>query len=53
MTTGKTLWIVIIVKLIVIFIVLNLFFMPDILSERAGEGNEPEYIMERLKDIAE
>ncbi len=53
MKTGKTLWLVVIVKLIVIFVVLKLFFMPDILSERAGDGNEPDYIMQRLNDLAE
>ena len=52
MRTGKTLWLVVIVKLIVIFLVLKLFFMPDILQERAGEGNEPDYIMQRLGDIS-
>lgn len=52
MRTGKTLWLVVIVKLVVIFLVLKLFFMPDILQERAGEGNEPNYIMQRLGDIS-
>ncbi|WP_239480747.1 DUF4492 domain-containing protein [Marseilla massiliensis] len=52
MRTGKTLWLVVIVKLVVIFLVLKLFFMPDILQERAGEGNEPDYIMQRLGDIS-
>lgn len=53
MRTGKTLWLVVIVKLVVIFLVLKLFFMPDILQERAGEGNEPDYIMQRLGDISD
>lgn len=52
MRTGKTLWLVVIVKLVVIFLVLKLFFMPDILQESAGEGNEPDYIMQRLGDIS-
>lgn len=52
MRTGKILWLVVIVKLVVIFLVLKLFFMPDILQERAGEGNEPDYIMQRLGDIS-
>ena len=52
MRTGKTLWLVVIIKLVVIFLVLKLFFMPDILQERAGEGNEPDYIMQRLGDIS-
>ena len=32
MTVGKTLWTVIIIKLIIIFAVLKLFFFPDLLS---------------------
>lgn len=32
MTVGRTLWILILVKLFVIFAVLRLFFFPDILS---------------------
>lgn len=51
MRTGKTLWVVIIVKLVVIFVVLKLFFMPDILHEKAGTGNEADYIMKRFTDI--
>ena len=30
MRLGKTLWLVVLVKLVVIFVVLRLFFMPDI-----------------------
>ncbi len=32
MTVGRTLWAIIIVKLVVIFAVLKVFFFPDILS---------------------
>lgn len=34
MTIGKKLWAIIIIKLIVIFAVLKIFFFPDILSTR-------------------
>ncbi|MBJ2182952.1 MAG: DUF4492 domain-containing protein [Muribaculaceae bacterium] len=34
MTIGRTLWAIIIVKLVVFFAVLKLFFFPDILSTR-------------------
>ena len=34
MTVGRTLWAIIIVKLVVIFAVLKVFFFPDILSTR-------------------
>lgn len=52
MKVGKTLWLVVIVKLIVIFVVLKLFFMPDILSERAGNGNEADYVSSQITDRA-
>jgi hypothetical protein len=32
MTVGRTLWLIIIVKLIVIFVVLKLLFFPDMLT---------------------
>ncbi|MDE6497778.1 MAG: DUF4492 domain-containing protein [Muribaculaceae bacterium] len=34
MTVGRTLWAIIIIKLVVIFAVLKLFFFPDILATR-------------------
>lgn len=52
MKVGKTLWLVVIVKLIVIFVVLKLFFMPDILSECAGNGNEADYVSSQITDRA-
>lgn len=52
MRLGKTLWLVVLVKLVVIFVVLRLFFMPDILSERAGEGNEADYVSTQMTERA-
>ena len=40
MTVGRTLWAIIIVKLVVIFAVLKVFFFPDILSTRYGNDAE-------------
>ena len=37
MTLGRTLWVVIIVKLLIIFVVLKLFFFPDFLKQHAGD----------------
>ncbi len=34
MTVGRTLWAIIIIKLVVIFAILKLFFFPDILATR-------------------
>ena len=38
MTLGRTLWLIIIVKLFVIFVVLKLFFFPDFLNRNVGSG---------------
>lgn len=48
MTLGRTLWAVILVKLFIIFVVLKLFFFPNYLKEHAGEGNEAEYVSQKL-----
>ena len=52
MTIGKTLWAVIIVKLAVIFIVLRLFFMPDVLSEKAADGDKASYVSTQIMERA-
>lgn len=48
MDIGRTLWLVVIIKLMIMFFVIKLFFMPDVLEQKAGDGNEPEYISLRL-----
>ena len=44
MTLGRTLWVVILVKLFIIFVILKLFFFPDFLKSKAPEGGEAEYV---------
>ncbi|MGM9734596.1 MAG: DUF4492 domain-containing protein, partial [Prevotella sp.] len=44
MKIGKTLWTIIIIKLIIIFAVLKVFFFPDFLSQNAKEGEEAEFV---------
>ena len=48
MTLGRTLWAIIILKLIIIFAVLKLFFFPDFLSQHAEEGQEAEFVASEL-----
>ena len=48
MTIGKTLWAIIIIKLLVIFLVLKLFFFPNYIKEHAREGQEAEFIMKEI-----
>ena len=40
MTLGKTLWIIILVKLFIFFFVLKLFFFPDLLNTRFDNDDE-------------
>ncbi len=40
MTTGRTLWLVVLIKLFVMFAVLKLFFFPDFLGQRCADDNE-------------
>lgn len=51
MEIGRTLWLVIIIKVAIIFLVLKLFLMPDTLKTKAGEGNEADYVSSRLTGL--
>lgn len=44
MTLGRTLWAIIIVKLIIIFAVLKVFFFPNFIGEHADDGEEAEFV---------
>ncbi len=41
MRVGRQLWALIIIKLIILFAVLKVFFFPDIVRERTPEGADP------------
>ncbi|MCE2616468.1 DUF4492 domain-containing protein [Phocaeicola oris] len=47
MTIGKTLWLIIFIKLFVIFFVLKLFFFPNFLKGKNPE-QKSEYVSEEL-----
>ena len=51
MTLGRTLWVVILVKLFIIFVVLKLFFFPNFLKQHA-KGDAPGYVATELTDRA-
>ena len=51
MKLGRTLWAIIIVKLIIIFAVLKVFFFPNFLKAHA-EGDEAGYVASELVDRA-
>jgi len=49
MTVGKKLWIIILVKLIILFAILRVFFFPDILKENFGNDEDRgDYVIEQL-----
>lgn len=52
MTIGRTLWLVIAIKLIVIFLVLKLFFFPNYLKQHAEEGQEDSFVANEMIDRA-
>lgn len=45
---GKTLWIVILVKLFIIFAILKVFFFPNHISENAEKGHEAEFVADEI-----
>ena len=48
MTLGKTLWLIILVKLFVMFAILKLFFFPNFLKAQTEKGGEPDYVSKQL-----
>lgn len=47
MTLGRTLWTIIIIKLVIIFVILKVFFFPNFLKEHA-EGHEADYVATQI-----
>jgi hypothetical protein len=49
MTLGKTLWKIILIKLIIIFCVLKVFFFQDFLASRfTNDGERAEYVLGQI-----
>ena len=48
MTVGRVLWTVILIKLFVIFVVLKVFFFPDVLARKARGGDKAAVVAEEL-----
>ncbi|MDR1004571.1 MAG: DUF4492 domain-containing protein [Prevotellaceae bacterium] len=47
MTLGRTLWLIILVKLFIMFFILRLFFFPDFLNTHAGD-DKGDYVRNEL-----
>jgi hypothetical protein len=49
MKLGKTLWLIILIKLFIMFVVLKLFFFPNFLKSRFDTDEErASYVIDRL-----
>jgi hypothetical protein len=49
MTWGKTLWVVILIKLFIMFAILKVFFFPNILNTRfATDEQKSEFVEQQL-----
>ncbi|MCD8183540.1 MAG: DUF4492 domain-containing protein [Bacteroides sp.] len=47
MTLGRTLWLIIAIKLFIIFFILRIFFFPNYLNEAAGDDKD-DYVSREL-----
>lgn len=52
MTVGKTLWTLIILKLIVIFLILKWLFFPDFIRQNAEKGHESDFVAKETLEKA-
>lgn len=53
MRLGRTLWTIILLKLIVLFCVLKLFFFPDVLKTHfSNDEQRAEHVLSRLTSTA-
>jgi len=49
MTVGRQLWIIILIKLFILFAVLKIFFFPDLLKEKFSSDKERgDFVIEQL-----
>jgi len=48
MQLGKTLWLIILIKLFIMFAILKVFFFPNFLGEKTETGHESDYVSKEL-----
>ncbi|EGQ13976.1 DUF4492 domain-containing protein [Prevotella pallens] len=48
MTLGKTLWLVILIKLFIMFFVLKLFFFPNFIKEHSKGGDDAKFVEKEM-----
>lgn len=52
MKLGKQLWVIILIKLFIMFAILKVFFFPNFLKEKAPKGGEADYVSKELIERA-
>lgn len=50
MTWGKNLWVIILVKLFIMFVILKIFFFPSVLSSFDTPKERADYVLQQLSD---
>ncbi|MFC4666034.1 DUF4492 domain-containing protein [Falsiporphyromonas endometrii] len=50
MTLGKTLWLIILIKLFIIFVILRIFLFPRFLGDKGDDKNKADYVRNELID---
>ncbi|MEG2513861.1 MAG: DUF4492 domain-containing protein [Bacteroidaceae bacterium] len=53
MTLGKTLWVIILIKLFIMFFILKLFFFPNFLGKQETNEDKQEYVSGELINRAQ
>ena len=48
MKLGRTLWAIILIKLLIIFVVFKLFFFPNYIKEHADKGQEADFVATQI-----
>jgi hypothetical protein len=48
MTIGRTLWLIILIKLFIIFAILKVFFFPNYIGQHAEKGQEAEFVATQI-----
>ena len=48
MTLGRTLWLIILVKLFIMFFILKIFFFPDFLGDHPTDADKGTYVGNEL-----
>lgn len=46
--TSRTLWVIILIKLFVMFAILKLFFFPNIIKSQGDKQQQQEYVIEQF-----